>query len=133
MFLGQIKMTCIILILLIALPMIRQYQLNHKIDYRFVIPVIISLSSAICWMQATKNVPPSAVSTVEQYKEAKLTVLHHPGEILKSLGISLINPLDLTNDKHDTGRNIQFFTGAEYTQLPFAVMMPILLALLNQL
>lgn len=128
LFLGQIKMTCIILILLIALPMIRQYQLNHKIDYRFVIPVIISLSSAICWMQATKNVPPSAVSTVEQYKEAKLTVLHHPGEILKSLGISLINPLDLTNDKHDTGRNIQFFTGAEYTQLPFAVMMPILFA-----
>lgn len=128
LLLGQVKMTCICLILLISLPLMRQYRLNNKIDYRFAVPFVISISSALLWIQTTKNVPPSAVSSVKQYAEAKTIAVHHPGEILRSLWISLINPLDLTGDKYDTGRNIQFFTGAEHTQLPFAVMMPVLFA-----
>lgn len=127
-FLGQIKATCICLLLLLALPVIQNYRNNKWIDYRFVAPLSAGIISAFIWMHAISKIPPSAVTTIEQYSIAKQDVLQSPGKVLTSLFVTLFNPIDLTSDPYDTGRNIQFFTGAEQTQLPLATMAPILFA-----
>ena len=126
--LGQIKTTCLCLLLLLTLPAIQTYRNNKILDLRFAIPLFAGVLSSFIWMNAVKDIPPSAVTTVEQYSAAKQDVFNNPDKVFTSLFVTLFNPLDRTNDIHDTGRNIQFFTGAEHTQLPLGTMFPILFA-----
>lgn len=126
--LGQIKITCVCLALLLALPAMRVYRERRRIEFRLLIPFVLAVSSALTWMGLTRGVPPSAEVTAAEYDHAKSEAVRHVPTLLKSLLRTMITPLDLTGDRYDTGRNIQFFTGSEHTQLPAVIMTSVLFA-----
>jgi uncharacterized membrane protein len=67
--------------------------------------------------------------TLEGFSQAKENIFTHPLDLLKTFVLTLFFPLDATGDKYDTGRNIQFFTASEDSQLPASVMLPALFAI----
>lgn len=68
------------------------------------------------------------MATTAQVDHALHSILTNPVGMLQSMVVSILSPLDCVGDKYNTGRNIGFFTGAEFTQLSALVMAPLLLA-----
>lgn len=127
-FLGLVKITCVLLLGLIFILMVRSFKYSKKYPIYLLLPVITGGVSFLYWSTRISQIPPSAVVTLEGYEAAKNSLFGRIPLLLRSLAISLFQPLDLTGDKYDTGRNIQFFTGSEVTQLPFVTMAPLLFA-----
>ncbi|NMN01352.1 hypothetical protein G1C96_1943 [Bifidobacterium sp. DSM 109958] len=128
LLLGLIKVTCIALAPLLLLLPARAGWKDRTVWTGIVAAGFATLASALAWMRMTRNIPPSAVITADDYHKGMSTILHSPLRLLESVWYTLINPLDLTGDQYDTGRNIQLAVGAEFTQLPLTIMAPVLLA-----
>ncbi|MBM6691925.1 DUF2142 domain-containing protein [Bifidobacterium pullorum subsp. saeculare] len=128
LYLGQLKITLLCIIPLVFILWCGRRNNTKTIDWRMLIPLCCACIANRIWAAITANIPPSAVVTSSDYVEAQMAVLTHPLKLLASVFSSIVYPLDLTGDPYDASRNIQLFTGAETTQLPVAVMVPVLLA-----
>lgn len=127
LYLGQLKITLLCIAPLVFMLWRIQRNNTKAIDWRMLIPLCCACISNRIWAALAASIPPSAVTTSSDYAEAQMEALTHPLKLLASIFSSIVYPLDLTGDPYDTGRNIQLFTGAETTQLPIAIMAPILL------
>ncbi|MFT9158391.1 hypothetical protein [Bifidobacterium psychraerophilum] len=78
-------------------------------------------------MHITAHIPGSAAVTLDEYAEGKRLIFAHPLQMVKSLFITLVQPLDINWDGYNLGRNIQPFTG-NGPVLPASVTVPILFA-----
>lgn len=130
--LGQLRATCIILLLLLLVPVARDLKRDEtghrRFDWQVLAPAIAVCLSWGLWRFLTKDISPSLVGTKAQVDHALHGILANPVGMLQSMVVSILWPLDCVGDKYNTGRNIGFFTGAEFTQLSALVMAPLLLA-----
>ena len=127
-FLGLIKITCAPLILLVWLLPHHAKNINAKKPILVCcLATFATLLSTATWMHITAHIPGSAAVTLDEYAEGKRLIFAHPLQMVKSLFITLVQPLDINWDGYNLGRNIQLFTG-NGPVLPASVTVPILFA-----
>lgn len=129
--LGQLRITCALLLALLLVPVVRDLRrdaAHRTVDWQVLPPCIAVWASWGVWRFLIRDVDPSNVATRAQYEAAVHEAATHPVGVLQSMVVSVLSPLDLVGDKYNTGRNIGFFTGAEFTRLSALVMAPLLLA-----
>ena len=129
--LGQIKSTCLVLVLLLIVPAVRQHGVRR---IAFVIPAVGAVVSAGLWMLTVRDVVPApeTMSGVE-LESLKSAMLRNPLLLVESMAVTLFQPLDFSDETSgdrlvNPQRNLQLFTGAENTQLSMTIMVPLLFA-----
>lgn len=129
--LGQIKSTCLVLVLLLIVPALRRRGAERLL---FAIPMIGAGVSAVLWMRTVKDIVPApAAVSGERLEALREAMMQNPLLMLKSMVITLFQPLDYSGEtvnglEVNSQRNMQLFAGSESPQLGMAVMLPVLCA-----
>lgn len=131
LILGLIKITCAILFLLVWILPISRRSTNQSKSL-WLTSVCASLCTALSfllWSLLTVKILPSAVVDLDGFSAAKHKILEHPLLMIRSLLVSLIQPISTTGDPLDIERNVQLFTGiGPDTLMPAGIMVPVLIA-----
>ncbi|KAB8288610.1 hypothetical protein DSM100688_0612 [Bifidobacterium ramosum] len=132
------KSTCVMLLLPVVMlgfaadPDAEEGRRRFRCDWRVLIPAACGSAAFLAWTSRIGDIPPLIGSNFDlaQYQEAKRLLLGHPADFVRTLWVTLIQPLDLNAefDRHNMARNLQLFTGTEDTMLPNSVMLCVLLA-----
>lgn len=129
--LGLIKITCAIFFLLVWMLPVSKRSTNQSksLWLTSVCASLCTVLSFLLWSLLTAKIPPSAVVDLESFSVAKDRILEHPLLMIRSLLVSLIQPINTTGDPNDIERNIQLFTGiGPATLMPATIMVPALIA-----
>lgn len=124
---GQVKVTCIILLFLMLLPFHSYYKKSGDLDWRLALPAIAGVASALWWSSFTGGIAP-VYQEYEAYTQGIHTLVTNPLRLVKTILVTTFSPLDYTDSQANGGRNSQLFLGSEFVQLPALVMAPILIA-----
>lgn len=127
--LGQLKITCAILILLLGVPFFRFLRKTPAKSFLLVIPAFLCAVSLFFWNANIRTISPAHGVAYSTYQNRLHSLLRNPLSLLTSLGQTFIQPLDTTGESWDTARNAQFFLGSETTQLPATIMIFVLVAI----
>lgn len=120
--LGQLKLTSVIYMALLALPFLSFVKTDWKKSAVLGIPGILCIVSMMIWNREIEGVSPAHGLSYSMYQERLSYAISHPFELIGSCLQTLIQPLDTTGEEWDLGRNAQFFLGSETTQLPALTM-----------
>lgn len=130
--LGQVKVTCIILLLLLLLPFHKRFLRDGVLDWWLSLPAVAGVVSAYIWSRFTTGIAP-VYQPLEKFRGALPAIVTDPVGLLRTVFITTFNPLDLTSSPNNGGRNSFLFFGSEFVQLPALIMAPILIAIVLML
>ncbi|MBW3091142.1 DUF2142 domain-containing protein [Bifidobacterium miconisargentati] len=127
------KATCMVLLLLLAIPAAAMWRAGRRADAAtLLVPFAAGLGAGLWWQWTVSGIPPliGAGFTLDQYRASQRLLVSHPVEFLRTMLVGLVQPLDFNHgfDAHNAARNLQFLTGSETNQLTTATMTPLLMA-----
>ncbi len=135
---GQIKITCVLLLALLIPLMAPPSDEGRHFDARPAVPLAAGVGSFLAWHAATRGIPPVSYYSSAQIAARTHHVLTHPFDLLRSTVVTLVKPVDVAGAQlaqdpgtsaQEIGKHTEFLVGIEHTMVPETFMLPAFVAL----